>query len=457
MTQHLHVRVFVERNKPGCCSAYTVGACRRFPVGFRATSATHLNGPFPPCSAYPQNKRRQKLLRMALPPRAVKALPLRFWLPRSGFPQKAPLTDLRRCYPPVLGEGQSCMRNCLPLIRSTQGSTKMHHTTGDKPRRDPYQDVTDRILEALEAGIKPWVRPWNPDQAEGPQAPFNPTTGKHYRGINVLLLGMDPRAVMSGDPRWMTYQQAKEQKWQVRKGEKATTIFFYKSLEVDDPEAEDGTRTIPMLKTYSVFHASQVDGIPAYVAPTLEEAPWQRPEAADLILRNSAAVVRIGGGQAFYSPGTDHIQLPPEVAFRGPHEWAAVALHELGHWTGHKTRLNRDLSGKFGSGAYAQEELRAELASAFIGGTLGLPTDIPQHASYLAHWVRKLKEDKREIFRAAADAQKIADFALAFHPAYALAMKAERERVPEPEQTSKVDRTRTKPQTSRRPNFAPGP
>jgi antirestriction protein ArdC len=259
----------------------------------------------------------------------------------------------------------------------------MYRKTDEQTRRDPFQDVTNRILEALEAGVKPWVKPWNPDQAGGPQGPFNPTTGRYYRGINVLILGMDMRAFTSGDPRWMTYQQAKEKGWQVTKGEKATAIFFYKPLEVDDPEAKDGTRTIPVLKTYSVFHASQVAGIPAYQAPSVEEAPWQRPEAADLILQNSGADIRTGGGRAFYSPGTDHIQLPPEAAFRGPHEWAAVALHELGHWTGHAKRLARDLSGRFGSYAYAQEELRAELASAFIGTTLGLPTDIPQHASYI--------------------------------------------------------------------------
>jgi antirestriction protein ArdC len=303
----------------------------------------------------------------------------------------------------------------------------MYQQSNFQSRRDPFQDVTDRILEALEAGTKPWIKPWNPDAAAGPQSPFNPTTGKHYRGINVLILGMDPRAFMTSDPRWMTYQQAREENWQVRKGEKATTIFFYKPLEVDDPEAKDGTRTIPMLKSYSVFHASQVDGIPAYKAPTLEEAPWQRPEAADLILKNSGAVVRIGGDRAFYSPSTDHIQLPPEAAFHGPHEWAATALHELGHWTGHPARLARDLSGRFGSGAYAQEELRAELASAFIGTTLGLPTDIPQHASYISSWIAKLKEDKREIFRAAADAQKIADLALSFHPDYAATMKVDNE------------------------------
>ena len=301
----------------------------------------------------------------------------------------------------------------------------MYRKTDDQTRRDPYQDVTDRILEALEAGTKPWVRPWNPDAAAGPQSPFNPTTGKHYRGINVLLLGMDPRAFMTGDPRRMTYQQAKEEGWQVRKGEKAAMIFFYKPLEVDDEKAEDGTRIIPMLKSYSVFHASQVDGIPPYQDPTIEEAAWRRPEAADLILKNSGAVVRIGGDRAFYSPGTDHIQLPPEHAFHGPHQWAATAMHELGHWTGHPSRLNRNLSGRFDSGAYAQEELRADLASVFIGTAMDLPTDIPQHASYMQSWIKALKNDKREIFHAAADAQKIADLALGFHPDYAETMKAE--------------------------------
>lgn len=295
----------------------------------------------------------------------------------------------------------------------------------EQPRRDPYQEVTDRILEALEAGTKPWIKPWNPDAAAGPDAPFNPTTGRVYRGINLLLLGMDPRAFMTGDPRWMTYKQASAEGWQVRKGEKATTIFFYKSMEVRDEEAEDGTRIIPMLKNYSVFHASQMDGIPPHRPTPVAEAPWRRPEAADLILKNSRATVRIGGDRAFYSPRTDHIQLPPEPAFHGPHQWAATALHELGHWTGHPSRLNRDLSGRFGSGAYAQEELRAELASVFIGTAMGLPTDIPQHASYLQSWVKALRNDKREIFHAAADAQRIADLALSFHPDYAATLKVE--------------------------------
>ena len=157
-------------------------------------------------------------------------------------------------------------------------------------------------------------------------------------------------------------------------------------------------------------------GIPPYPAPDITNAPRARPEAADIILKASTANITIGGDRAFYSPTGDFISLPPENAFRSPPEWATTALHELSHWTGHKSRLNRDLAHRFGSAAYAMEELRAELASAFLAGELGIPADIPQHASYIDNWLKPLKEDKREIFRAAADAQRIVDLILDFHP-----------------------------------------
>ncbi len=225
----------------------------------------------------------------------------------------------------------------------------------------------------------------------------------------------------------MTYQQAQEKQWQVRKGEKSTTIFFTKpyEVEVEDDTANDGKKLIRFLKSYAVFHASQIDGVTPYKAPTVEEAPWSRPEASDIILKNSGATIRIGGDRAFYSPGTDHIQLPPEHAFRGPEQLAATALHELAHWTGHPSRLNRDLQHRFGSAAYAMEELRAELASAFVANEIGIPTEIPHHASYIASWVKALKDDKREIFRAAADAQRIASMELGFHPDHAARVDGE--------------------------------
>jgi antirestriction protein ArdC len=197
-----------------------------------------------------------------------------------------------------------------------------------------------------------------------------------------------------------------------------------------------------VLKHYAVFHASQIEGLPDYRPPGIDEAPWTRPEAADIILKNSGAVIRIGGDRAFYSPSTDHIQLPPEQAFIGPPEFAATALHELAHWTGHSSRLNRDMQARYGSAAYAMEELRAELASSFVASELGIPTDIPQHASYIASWIKPLKDDKREIFRAAADAQRIADMELSFHPDYAA--------------QAELDLTRPAPHATANRRLAPG-
>jgi antirestriction protein ArdC len=158
--------------------------------------------------------------------------------------------------------------------------------------------------------------------------------------------------------------------------------------------------------------------MPAYVAPNVTEAPWRHPEAADIILTNNKAIIRFGGDRAFYSPALDFIQLPEPVSFESPEVFACTALHEATHCSGAKDRLNRDLTGRFGSNAYAQEELRAELASVFIGSTLNLPCDIPNHANYIASWAKNLRENKREIFRAAADAQRIADYLLALHPDY---------------------------------------
>jgi antirestriction protein ArdC len=330
---------------------------------------------------------------------------------------------LSASFTPAIGGNPDGKR--LNMTTSQANAVRHGHRPESGPARDPMHEFANRIVAELERGVKPWVRPWVPEKAGGPQAPFNPVTGRRYHGINVLILGMDMRAFETGDPRWMTYQQAQERRWQVRKGERATTIFFTKSYEVEDQAAEDETKTVRVLRHYSVFHASQIDGIPAYKAPAVDEAPWARPEAADVILRNSGAVIRIGGDRAFYSPSTDHIQLPPEHAFNGPAEFAAVSLHELAHWTGHESRLNRNLQVRYGSAAYAMEELRAELASAFVANEIGIPTDIPHHASYIANWIKPLKDDKREIFRAAADAQRIADMELGFHPDYVAQAHAE--------------------------------
>jgi antirestriction protein ArdC len=290
--------------------------------------------------------------------------------------------------------------------------------------RDHYQEVTDRIIAALEAGTPPWRRPWDPDKAGGPAMPRNAATGQRYRGINVLTLGMSALTFSSGDPRWATYRQATDRGWQVRRGERGTTGYFSKRLELRDAsgsdDGEDVVKRIPLLRAFSLFHASQIDGIPAYVPPTIAEAPWRAPEAAETILAHSGAVIRIGGERAFYSPATDHIQLPPQSAFATAQGFCGVLIHEMSHWTGAPSRLNRDLRNNFGSHDYAREELRAEIGQVMVCAELGIADcDFTNNAAYVACWLEKLRSDRKEIFRAAADAQRIADYLLAFHPDYA--------------------------------------
>jgi antirestriction protein ArdC len=155
----------------------------------------------------------------------------------------------------------------------------------------------------------------------------------------------------------MSYRQAAQRGWQVRKGEKGAIVFFYKKLEIRSDD-EDG-RTIPLLRAYVVFHASQLDGIPELGEPETPKPVAERIADADLIVKASGVRVAIGGDRAYYAPSTDHVQMPPDEAFTSPPYWAATILHELAHASGAPHRLNRDLAGRFGETAYAREELRA--------------------------------------------------------------------------------------------------
>jgi antirestriction protein ArdC len=297
----------------------------------------------------------------------------------------------------------------------------------DREPRDHYAEVTNQVIAALEAGAPPWRKPWDARVAGGPApgAPRNAATGARYHGINTIILALSPLACFGGDPRWATYKQAAERGWQVRKGERGTTAYFFKRIEVADRAGRDGgdgdgTRRIPLLRAFTLFHASQIDGIPAFVPPTVEEAPWRAPESVDTIIANSEAEVRIGGDKAFYAPLSDHIQMPPPNAFKSAAAWSSVLLHEAAHWTSSESRLNRNLMNAFGSPDYSREELRAELAQMMVCSELNIDDcDFSNNASYIAGWLTALRSDRKEIFRAAADAQRIADYLLAFHPDYA--------------------------------------
>jgi antirestriction protein ArdC len=206
----------------------------------------------------------------------------------------------------------------------------------------------------------------------------------------------------------------------VRGGERGRTIVFYKRILKSQEAREDGS--VPyfqLLRFSTVFHASQIEGIPEYIKPELGSVSWQTPEAIDTIIDNSGVDVRYGGGQAFYSPSTDHVQMPVREVFESPEAFAQTAAHELGHYAANDRRLGISEGGRFGSRAYAAEELRVEIGSAMVCSTLGIEPDISNTAAYLSSWLERLKNDNREIFRAAADAQRIADYLLGFHPDYA--------------------------------------
>jgi antirestriction protein ArdC len=280
---------------------------------------------------------------------------------------------------------------------------------------DLYATVTARIIDALEGGTAPWHCPWRRDGADA--RPANATTGRPYRGINVLLLNLQMMANGYASSRWLTYQQARAVDAYVRKGEVGTQIVFFKMHEVDKagyPEAANDAdrRLVPLLRAFTVFNVDQVEGLPERLMPTPREpGSWEPLEAAEHILATSGAVVKHGGSKAFYAPGPDFIQLPPKSAFDCAGDYYATALHELTHWTGHASRCNRPLGSRHGIEAYAYEELVAEMGSAFLTDYCGLVGRM-QHASYIASWLQALKNDKRLIFTAASQAQKAADYLL---------------------------------------------
>jgi antirestriction protein ArdC len=300
-----------------------------------------------------------------------------------------------------------------------------------KPRAEKqnvYDEVTSRIVAELEAGRVPWVQPWG-SAAAGLGLPKNAATARRYSGINILILWGAVIARGYSAQHWLTFRQALALGGNVRKGEKGTTVVyadrFIPKDEItraaatgDDPEA------VPFLKRFTVFNVAQCDDLPASAfggAPPLPEREVI-PHAEQLIAA-TGAVVRIGGARAFYQTAEDFIQVPPQPAFFHQIDYYRTCFHELGHWTGAKHRLARDHSGRFGSHAYAREELVAEMASAFVCAALGIVPTV-RHADYLASWLDVLKEDNRAIFRAASQARKAADFILAFHGGEAAAEAA---------------------------------
>jgi antirestriction protein ArdC len=277
-------------------------------------------------------------------------------------------------------------------------------------KRDLYAEVSARIIAELEAGALPSIKSWS--ATPGANTPCNAVSNRPFSGSNVILLWM-AQAAGYRTPRFLTFKQALELGGHVRKGERGTKVYFVKQLEIRE-DADDGTSTrlVPMMREYTVFNVDQCDNLPDNVEsgkPVRTRNPDTRDELADEFLRSTGADIREGHGEAYFIPSRDFISMPPFEAFKGADHFYNVAYHELLHWTGHGSRLGRDLKNRFGSRNYAAEELIAELGAAFLCAEFGFDGDL-RHAGYIGHWIELLKADKRAFFTACSQASKAANY-----------------------------------------------
>ena len=270
--------------------------------------------------------------------------------------------------------------------------------------------IADQVIEAMKTSGTDWVKSWTTPTG---QLPTSMSTGKQYNGINLLILGMTRAANNYGSHHWATYKQWASMGAQVKKGGKSTPVIFYKPLRVED-KATGENKTVPLLRTFAIFNADQVDGYEApAIVDDIDHTKLVQPNTvADQLASRAGCDVRFSDpDRAFYSPAHDFVNMPRATQFDTVTDYAATLLHELTHWTGHESRLDRNLSMGNGTKDYAKEELVAELGAAMMCGSLGItPAPRADHAQYLAGWMQRLKDDPKVIFQAAAKASTAADW-----------------------------------------------
>ncbi len=295
---------------------------------------------------------------------------------------------------------------------NSSGSSQDGSAASGRPHLDVYGIVTDRICALLEQGTVPWRKPWR--SAE--MLPTNLASKRPYRGVNVFLLSCAPYA----SPYWLTYRQAREAGGGVRKGEKGYPVIFWRWLERPAAEPDEqgrvGKARFPLLRYYTVFNVEQCDGIeaPSVAQP---EQPFSPIETCERVIAGmpNRPTIEHNAGRACYRPSTDTVSLPRPELFENAGEYYCAAFHELGHATGHERRLGRDGVTDpilFGSHAYSREELVAEMTAAYLCGHCGVDNTLANSASYIAGWLRKLRDDRKLLVTAAGQAQKAADFIL---------------------------------------------
>ena len=294
---------------------------------------------------------------------------------------------------------------------------------------DIYQKVTNLILSLLESAQKltfrqPWIN-------VGGGNPINVKSKKYYRGINWLLLSIIAVSKNYNVNRWLSLKQANELGGRIRKGEKASPVVLYKKTffdkngkrytDIEIVEMNQQTKTAlaiiskTLLTEYSVFNVAQIEGLPSelYMMPNARVFnEFEKDTEAEELLKLSGAKISYAGNQAYYSQITDEIVLPPRNQFENGEPFYDTAFHELAHWTGHPTRLNREKKNEDAKKDYALEELVAELSTAFVCASLGFDSQITNNAAYLKSWIKALKEDNKIILKVCTDAQKASDYIL---------------------------------------------
>lgn len=298
-----------------------------------------------------------------------------------------------------------------------------HTTRAGQSRANLYDEITNKVIAELEAGRFPWVQPWGKSIAKAPLGlPGNAATCRSYSGINILILW--GAVVQHGFPSqgWLTFRQALALGGNVRKGERGTTVVYADRFIPEDEkqrarETGEEAQAIPFLKRFTVFNTAQCEGLPEDITVAAPPPPPGLIEPrVEALITATGIDFRIGGDKAFYVPAHDYVVVPPPQAYFEPINWHRTALHEMGHASGHASRLGRDLSGGFGTKKYAFEELIAEMNAAFCCASIGIVPTV-RHADYIGSWLEVLREDNRAIVRAASQASKAADWLLGFLPA----------------------------------------
>lgn len=301
--------------------------------------------------------------------------------------------------------------------KSWKGKARGKTSDSGEEKVDRYsahvEATNAKILDLMAKNEAPWQKGWDAGQEHG-GLPYNATTGNAYSGYNSMALMTEGMLKGYADNRWLTFKQAQDLNCHVRKGEKGTQAIKWVEIKRKGEEREGGkddenkqSRMAPVV--FTVFNAEQIEGMPP--APQrIQRAEHERHAECEQLIAASKAHIIHGGDRAYYSPHRDTVHMPERNLFHSGNLYLSTLFHELGHWTGHKSRLDRDLTGGFGSENYAKEELRAEISSFMVGQHLGIGHDPTRHAAYLQSWIKVVQDDPKAILHACRDAEKICQF-----------------------------------------------